>query len=58
MIPDAAAQLAWIEEVLTFVGLRSLIDAGTQVHSFEPLLAPMEDVFLRVVTEAGHEPLA
>ena len=38
--------------------LRSLIVAGTQVHSFEPLLAPMEDVFLRVVTEAGHEPLA
>jgi ABC-2 type transport system ATP-binding protein len=38
--------------------LRSLIAAGTHVHSFEPLLAPMEDVFLRVVTEAGHEPLA
>jgi ABC-2 type transport system ATP-binding protein len=38
--------------------LRSLIAAGTQVHSFEPLLAPMEDVFLRVVTEVGHEPLA
>ena len=38
--------------------LRSLVVAGTDVHSFEPLLAPMEDVFLRVVTEAGYEPLA
>jgi ABC-2 type transport system ATP-binding protein len=38
--------------------LRSLVAAGTEVHSFEPLLAPMEDIFLSVVTEAGHEPLA
>jgi len=38
--------------------LRSLVDAGAAVHSFEPLLAPMEDIFLSVVTEAGHEPLA
>ena len=38
--------------------LRSLIVAGTQVHSFEPLLAPMEDIFLSVVTKAGYEPLA
>jgi ABC-2 type transport system ATP-binding protein len=38
--------------------LRALVDAGTQVHSFEPRLAPMEEVFLSVVTEAGHEPLA
>jgi ABC-2 type transport system ATP-binding protein len=38
--------------------LRSLIGAGTEVHSFEPLLAPMEDIFLSVVTKAGHEPLA
>ena len=38
--------------------LRSLVVAGVQVHSFEPLLAPMEDIFLNVVTEAGREPLA
>jgi len=38
--------------------LRALVVAGTQVHSFEPRLAPMEEVFLSVVTEAGHEPLA
>ena len=38
--------------------LRSLVDAGVQVHSFEPLLAPMEDIFLNVVTEAEREPLA
>jgi len=38
--------------------LRTLVVAGTDVHSFEPVLAPMEDVFLRVVTEAGYEPLA
>jgi len=38
--------------------LRSLIVAGVQVHSFEPLLATMEDIFLNVVTEAEREPLA
>jgi len=38
--------------------VRSLVVAGARVHSLEPLLAPMEDIFLRVVTEAGHEPLA
>jgi ABC-2 type transport system ATP-binding protein len=38
--------------------LRSLVVAGVQVHSFEPLLAPMEDIFLNVVTEAEREPLA
>jgi ABC-2 type transport system ATP-binding protein len=38
--------------------LRSLIVAGAHVHSFEPMLAPMEDVFLRIVSEAGYAPLA
>jgi len=38
--------------------LRSLVVAGIEVYSFEPLLAPMEDIFLSVVTKAGHEPLA
>ena len=38
--------------------LRSLVVSGVQVHSFEPLLAPMEDIFLNVVTEAEREPLA
>jgi ABC-2 type transport system ATP-binding protein len=38
--------------------LRSLVVAGVQVHSFEPLLATMEDIFLNVVTEAEREPLA
>jgi ABC-2 type transport system ATP-binding protein len=32
--------------------LRALVGAGADVHSFEPLLAPMEDIFLSVVTEA------
>jgi len=32
--------------------LRALVGAGAEVHSFEPLLAPMEDIFLSVVTEA------
>ena len=38
--------------------LQSLVVAGGQVYSFEPLLAPMEDIFLNVVTEAEREPLA
>ena len=38
--------------------LKSLVVAGVHVHSFEPLLAPMEDIFLNVVTEAEREPLA
>jgi ABC-2 type transport system ATP-binding protein len=38
--------------------LQSLVVAGVQVHSFESLLAPMEDIFLNVVTEAEREPLA
>ena len=38
--------------------LRSLVVAGAQVRKFEPLLAPMEDIFLNVVTEAEREPLA
>src|SRR5262245_32867159 len=38
--------------------LRSLVVAGAHVHSFEPMLAPMEDIFLNVVTEAEREPLA
>jgi ABC-2 type transport system ATP-binding protein len=38
--------------------LRSLVVAGVHVHSFEPMLAPMEDIFLNVVTEAEREPLA
>jgi ABC-2 type transport system ATP-binding protein len=38
--------------------LRSLVVAGVQVHRFEPMLAPMEDIFLNVVTEAEREPLA
>jgi ABC-2 type transport system ATP-binding protein len=38
--------------------LRALIEAGAEIHSFEPLLAPMEDIFLSVVTEAAHESLA
>ena len=38
--------------------LRSLVVAGVEVYSFEPLLAPMEDIFLNVVTEAQREPLA
>jgi len=38
--------------------LRSLVGAGVQVHSFEPLLARMEDIFLNVVSEAEREPLA
>ena len=38
--------------------LRSLVVAGAQVRRFEPLLAPMEDIFLNVVTEAEREPLA
>jgi ABC-2 type transport system ATP-binding protein len=31
--------------------LRSLVEAGAVVDSFEPVLAPMEDIFLRVVGE-------
>jgi ABC-2 type transport system ATP-binding protein len=38
--------------------LTALVHAGAEIHSFEPLLAPMEDIFLSVVTEAAHEPLA
>jgi hypothetical protein len=38
--------------------LRSLVGAGAEVHSFEPLLASMEDIFLNVVSEAEREPLA
>jgi ABC-2 type transport system ATP-binding protein len=38
--------------------LRSLVVAGVQVHRFEPLLAPMEEIFLNVITEAEREPLA
>jgi ABC-2 type transport system ATP-binding protein len=38
--------------------LRSLVVAGVEVHSFEPLLAAMEDIFLNVVSEAEREPLA
>ncbi len=32
--------------------LRTLISAGAEVRRFEPLLAPMEDIFLSVVTDA------
>jgi ABC-2 type transport system ATP-binding protein len=32
--------------------LRTLISAGAEVRRFEPVLAPMEDIFLSVVTEA------
>jgi ABC-2 type transport system ATP-binding protein len=31
--------------------LRVLVNAGAVIHRFEPLLAPMEDIFLSVVTE-------
>ena len=32
--------------------LRALVEAGAAIDRFEPMLAPMEDIFLRVVTEA------
>jgi ABC-2 type transport system ATP-binding protein len=32
--------------------LHALVGAGAVIHRFEPLLAPMEDIFLSVVTEA------
>jgi ABC-2 type transport system ATP-binding protein len=38
--------------------LKTLVDAGAAVQSFEPMLAPMEDIFLSVVTEVTHEPMA
>jgi ABC-2 type transport system ATP-binding protein len=31
--------------------LRALVDAGAEIDRFEPQLAPMEDIFLRVVKE-------
>ena len=31
--------------------LRALVEAGAEIDRFEPLLAPMEDIFLRVVKE-------
>ncbi len=31
--------------------LRSLVRAGASIDRFEPMLAPMEDIFLRVVRE-------
>jgi hypothetical protein len=34
--------------------LTALVQAGAVVDSFEPVLAPMEDIFLRVVRE-GRE---
>jgi ABC-2 type transport system ATP-binding protein len=32
--------------------LRALVGAGAEVQRFEPLLAPMEDIFFSIVTEA------
>jgi ABC-2 type transport system ATP-binding protein len=34
--------------------LRALIAAGARVHSFEKILAPMEEIFVRVVREAAE----
>jgi hypothetical protein len=31
--------------------LSALVRAGARVQRFEPMLAPMEDIFLRVVRE-------
>ena len=34
--------------------LTALVRAGAVIDRFEPVLAPMEDIFLRVVREEGH----
>jgi ABC-2 type transport system ATP-binding protein len=34
--------------------LTALVAAGAHIDSFEPALAPMEDIFLRVVREEAH----
>jgi ABC-2 type transport system ATP-binding protein len=49
--PDGAWRLTLAEAVTPAQALSSLVRAGAQIHRYEPMLAPMEDIFLRVVRE-------
>jgi ABC-2 type transport system ATP-binding protein len=48
---DGVVRLMLAEGVAPADALGALVRAGARVTRFEPMLAPMEDIFLRVVRE-------
>jgi hypothetical protein len=54
---DAAYRLMLADGHAPSDVLTTLVSAGAVIDRFEPLLAPMEDIFLRVVREEVGEAL-
>ena len=51
---DGTARLRLADGATPSEALTALVGAGARIDSFEPALAPMEDIFLRVVREEAH----
>ena len=51
---DGIQRLRLADSVSPCDALAALVAAGARIESFEPALAPMEDIFLRVVREEAH----